>query len=101
MASIDKPRVKAKSCSYPMATLPTGRYTIINVRYSNLAFLEDPNDGTPLNANYNQNVDAERVGINLADSPELTDSFISSGTSTGLEMDAISFRMYKTPLMQT
>jgi hypothetical protein len=29
-----------------MATIATGRYTITNVRNSNLAFLEDPNDGT-------------------------------------------------------
>jgi hypothetical protein len=63
-----------------MATIPTGRYTITNVRQRNLAFLEDPNDGTPVNANYGQNVDAEKVRIDLA--PSLLIYLPFSGTSS-------------------
>lgn len=46
-----------------MATIPTGRYTITNVRQRNIAFLPDPNDGTPVNANYAQSVDAEKWNV--------------------------------------
>ena len=39
----------------------TGQYTIVNVRQHNLAYLPDPNDGTPVAANYEQNNTFERV----------------------------------------
>jgi hypothetical protein len=48
-----------------MATIATGQYTIVNVRQSNLAYLPDPNDGTPVAANYEQNNTKERVSLPL------------------------------------
>jgi hypothetical protein len=35
-------------------SISSGKYTIVNVRQKNLAYLADPNDGTPVAANYEQ-----------------------------------------------
>jgi len=47
-----------------MATIATGQYTIVNVRQSNLAYLPDPNDGTPVVANFEQGNTKERWNVN-------------------------------------
>jgi len=47
-----------------MAPVETGQYTIVNVRQHNLAYLPDPNDGTPVAANYEQNNTSERWNVN-------------------------------------
>ena len=46
-------------------SIPTGQYTIVNVRESNLAYLPDPNDGTPVVANFEQGNTKERVSISI------------------------------------
>lgn len=46
-----------------MATLATGRYVIANPKQDTLAYLGGSLDGTPVSANYEQNIDAERVSI--------------------------------------
>jgi hypothetical protein len=48
-----------------MATIATGQYTIVNVRQSNLAYLPDPNDGTPVAATYEQGNTKEVVSLPL------------------------------------
>ena len=48
-----------------MAIVATGQYTIANVRQSNLAYLSDPNDGTPLAPFYEQGITSERVSLPL------------------------------------
>ena len=48
-----------------MAIVATGQYTIVNVRQSNVAYLPDPNDGTPLAAFYEQNTTRERASLPL------------------------------------
>ena len=46
-------------------SIPTGQYTIVNVRQSNLAYLPDPNDGTPVVANVEQSITKEKVSISI------------------------------------
>jgi hypothetical protein len=46
-------------------SIETGQYTIVNVRQSNLAYLPDANDGTPVAANYEQGNTKERVSLPL------------------------------------
>jgi hypothetical protein len=48
-----------------MSVIDTGQYTIVNVKQSNLAYLPDPNDGTPVAAFYERNVTNERVSLLL------------------------------------
>ncbi|KAF8176475.1 hypothetical protein BJ912DRAFT_1146845 [Pholiota molesta] len=45
-------------------SIETGQYIIVNVRQHNLAYLPDPNDGTPVAANFEQNVLNERWNVN-------------------------------------
>jgi len=45
-------------------SVATGKYTIVNVRQSNLAYLPDGNDGTPLAAFYEQSINKERWNVN-------------------------------------
>jgi hypothetical protein len=62
-----------------MATVATGQYTtIVNVRQSNLTYLPDPNDGTPVAVNYEQSNTEERVSLPLT----YYYTIFSSGTST-------------------
>ncbi|KZT21358.1 hypothetical protein NEOLEDRAFT_1073434 [Neolentinus lepideus HHB14362 ss-1] len=44
-------------------TISTGRYTLTNVRFHNLAFLPDPNDGSPVIANFSQNSPGEKWNV--------------------------------------
>ena len=46
-------------------SIETGQYIIVNVRESNLAYLSDPNDGTPVVANVEQGNTKERVSISI------------------------------------
>ena len=46
-------------------SIETGQYIIVNVRQSNLAYLPDPNDGTPVVANFEQGNTKERVSISI------------------------------------
>jgi hypothetical protein len=41
--------------------IKSGRYIISNVKQRNVAFLPDPNDGTPLQGRERQNVSGEEV----------------------------------------
>jgi len=45
-------------------SIESGQYTIVNVRQSNLAYLPDPNDGTPVVANFEQGNTKERWNVN-------------------------------------
>jgi hypothetical protein len=44
-------------------SIDTGRYVIKNVKQSNLAYLPDPNDGTPVAATFEQNKESEWVSF--------------------------------------
>ena len=44
-------------------SIASGKYTIVNVRQKNLAYLADPNDGTPVAANYEQNNKNEKASF--------------------------------------
>lgn len=44
-------------------SVETGQYIIVNVRQHNLAYLPDPNDGTPVAANFEQQDNNERVSL--------------------------------------
>ncbi|KZT18120.1 hypothetical protein NEOLEDRAFT_1184555 [Neolentinus lepideus HHB14362 ss-1] len=46
-----------------MSTIVTGRYTITNVQFSNLAYLPDPNKGSPIVANVPQNSADEKWNL--------------------------------------
>ncbi|KAI0928907.1 hypothetical protein AcV5_006329 [Taiwanofungus camphoratus] len=43
--------------------LAGGRYVITNVRFRNIAFLADPNDGTPVTADVEQNRNGEKWNV--------------------------------------
>ncbi|KAF8816764.1 hypothetical protein BYT27DRAFT_7181198 [Phlegmacium glaucopus] len=45
-------------------SISSGKYTIVNVRQKNLAYLADPNDGTPVAANYEQGSKKEQWNVN-------------------------------------
>ena len=60
----------------------TGQYIIVNVRQHNLAYLPDPNDGTPVAANYEQNTTYEQVSLTDHPSYRLYNPKSPSGTST-------------------
>jgi len=44
-------------------SVSSGKYIIVNVRQKNLAYLADPNDGTPLSANYEQKSKNEQASF--------------------------------------
>ena len=48
--------------------LESGRYTIVNVMQSNVAYLSDHNDGTPVAGYFPQGNTKERVTLSLIDS---------------------------------
>ena len=44
-------------------SVSSGKYIILNVRQKNLAYLDDPNDGTPVAANYEQKSKNEQASF--------------------------------------
>jgi hypothetical protein len=63
-------------------SIETGQYTIVNVRQSNIVYLPDNNDGTPVAANYEQGNTKERVSQSPTTSTLHVKPKFYSGTST-------------------
>lgn len=59
--------------------LAGGRYVITNVRFRNIAFLADPNDGTPVTADVEQNRNGEKVRNRLTPANVFLSGIFCSG----------------------
>jgi hypothetical protein len=78
-------------------SIATGQYTIVNVRQSNLAYLADPNDGTPVAASYEQNNTKERVSLPIKNVDQNMFAVAGNCAGEGSVVEAFSSGSFRRP----